>query len=82
MALIEAASDAYVLHNNYFKDSFENFLSIFSPFQCLYMVRLKWDIVLSGSYDGWHKRDLSLDFFRRHPMPKICWLQKQISSEN
>ena len=32
------------------KYSFVNFLSIFSSFQCLYLVRFEWDIVLSSSY--------------------------------
>ena len=35
------------------KYSFVNFLSNFSSFQCLYIVRSEWDIVLSSSYDGW-----------------------------
>ena len=34
------------------KYSFVNFLSIFSSFPCLCIVRLEWDIVLSSSYDG------------------------------
>ena len=29
--------------------------TLFSTFQCLYVVRFEWDIVLSSSYDGWDK---------------------------
>ena len=39
IALIEDASDAYVFYNNCLKYSFANFVSIFSPFECLYIVR-------------------------------------------
>ena len=42
------------------KNSFVNFLSIFSSFQCLCLVRIEWDIVLSSSYDGWDKRGYTM----------------------
>ena len=42
------------------KYSFVNFLSIFYSFQCLYIVRFEWDIVLSSSYDGWDKRGYTI----------------------
>ena len=53
-------SDAYVFCNSYLKYSFENFLSIFSLYQCLYIVRFEWDIVFSNSYDGWDKRGCTM----------------------
>ena len=40
--------------------SFVNFLSIFSSFQCFYIVRFEWDIVLSSSYDGWDKHGYTM----------------------
>ena len=49
---IEDVSDVSVFSNNYLKYSIVNFLSILSLFQCLYIVRFKWDIVLSSSYEG------------------------------
>ena len=52
ITLIEDASDAYVFCNNYLKYSFVKFISIFSSFQCLYIVRFESAIVLSSSYDG------------------------------
>ena len=60
IALIEDVSDAYVFCNNYLKYSFVNFFSIFSSFQCSYVVRFEWDIVLSSSYNGWDKREYTM----------------------
>ena len=51
---------AYIFGNNYLKYSFVNFLSIFSSFQCLYIVRFEYDIILSNSYDGWDKRGYTM----------------------
>ena len=42
------------------KYSFVNLLSILSLFQCLYIVRSDWDIVLSSSYDEWNKRGYTM----------------------
>ena len=57
IVLIEDASDA-----NFFPITFENiyFQSIFSSFQCLYIVRYEWDIVISNSYDGWDERGYTI----------------------
>ena len=60
VALIEDANDAYVFCNSYLKYSFVTFLSICSSFQCFYIVRFEWDIVLSSSYDGWDKRGYTM----------------------
>ena len=49
IALIEDADDAYVFRKNYLKYSFVNFWSIFSSFQCLYVVRFECDTVFSNS---------------------------------
>ena len=42
------------------KYSFVKFLNTFSSFQCLYIVRFEWDIVLSSSYDGWNKHGYTM----------------------
>ena len=56
IALIEDACNAYVFFAiTIWKHSFANFLNIFYSFQCLYIVPFEWDILLSSSYDGWHK---------------------------
>ena len=39
------------------------FESIFSSFQCLYIVRFEWDIVLSSSHDGSDKRGYTMWVF-------------------
>ena len=46
------------------KCSFVNLLSIFSSFQCLYIVKFEWDIVLSNSHDGWDKHGYTMWFPR------------------
>ena len=47
---------AIAIWNIYFK-------KFFSSFQCLYIVRFEWDIVLSSSYDGSDKRGYTMWIF-------------------
>ena len=62
------------------KYSFANFLSIFSSFQCLYIVWFEWDIVLSSLCDVWDKRGYTMWCFREGPSTLLncVWLYLKV----